>query len=353
MLEAPANSKIDYESRDRKWVFEFQKKPQGIRGFHIGVVRLALELRSNPKGIRGCLVINAEDLTENRLRNEWDTLLSILHPDVASRLAIVAIQKQKAWIQPPGKFLDKVASAVSTIPKLGFETGRTRKAANQPKSIQIKKLLISRWLQRQGPIGIGELADHIGCSYPTARTTIDKLSRSEILIEENRTAIQLSRFPEDEWQAIVAMSSSIRPPIRFVDRSGQSTNMNSLLKRLSKKAPAGVALGGVVAARHWHRKFNLNGIPRIDLLVHAKHRNINIDFLHQIDPALKESTDNKKSPAIVVHAIQRENPDFTPTEQYQLPVADPIETALDLNEMGLTQQANDLFASLRSEIKPV
>ena len=123
------------------------------------------------------------------------------------------------------------------------------------------------------------------------------------------------------------------------------------IKRINRLKPDHVAFGGVVAARHWHPNFDLNGTPRVDLHVQCQGNLIDLDFMQKLDPALKESDKAFDSPAVVVHTINRANPDFTSQENGGIPIADPVETALDLLELGLTQQANNLFAHLRKEVR--
>ena len=117
--------------------------------------------------------------------------------------------------------------------------------------------------------------------------------------------------------------------------------------------PKHVAYGGVVAARHWQANFDLNGTPRIDLVVHCPNQLVDLGFVKKLDPALKENTGRSfdDSPTVVIHPITRREPDFTKNADGGLPIADPVETALDLTEMGLTAQANNLFSHFRKEVR--
>ncbi len=115
--------------------------------------------------------------------------------------------------------------------------------------------------------------------------------------------------------------------------------------------PSRVALGGVAAARHWHSDFDLHGIPRLDLLLHTPGDNVDLDFVKKLDPALRQIDDYDESPVLVVRPLRRADPLFERVPNTSLPFADPVETALDLNDLGLTAQANQLFAHFRPEVR--
>ena len=55
-------------------------------------------------------------------------------------------------------------------------------------------------------------------------------------------------------------------PTYFADTSGRPSDPQALLRRIGAKAPAELAVGGVMAARHWDRDFDLHGIPRWQFL---------------------------------------------------------------------------------------
>jgi hypothetical protein len=74
-------------------------------------------------------------------------------------------------------------------------------------------------------------------------------------------------------------------------------------------------------------------------------------FLRQLDPALKRTEDESQPAAVVVHPLLRPAPRFENAGADGLPYADPVETALDLYELGLTVQAGQLLAHLRPEIR--
>lgn len=53
----------------------------------------------------------------------------------------------------------------------------------------------------------------------------------------------------------------------------------------------------------------------------------------------------------MIHTIGRANPDFAISKKHELSIAGPIETVLDLIEMGLPTQAHQLLSHFRKEVK--
>ena len=124
--------------------------------------------------------------------------------------------------------------------------------------------------------------------------------------------------------------------------------MGFLLRRLEKIKPPRLALGGVVAARHYGPNFDLNGLPRLDVSLHAP---AGLAWVSKVDPALSPILTNVGEPVLVVHPLHRPKPDFVKTSRHKLPLADAVETLLDLYEMGFNQQADDLVKVLRGGVK--
>ncbi|MDB4533159.1 hypothetical protein N9248_02515 [bacterium] len=346
----PADSPVDFVSRDGATILEVQAKPQGMRGLYSGLMQLAVSLSQRPEARTGVLVMDGSRISKERISNEWDQLRELFAPKISKRLSMIVIRDGEHWKQRDNPSIDQLAEGILADEELGFrKSSELRKIEQTSKKAEIFKVLIVRWLMSKGPIGIGELGQHVGCSYPTVRKSLDSIPASESGLREG----DISHFPKNVWQDVLTLTKSDRQSIQFVDRSGQRPNPESLIKRLDRNQPKHVAFGGVVAARHWHADFDLNGTPRIDLLVHCPNQILDLSFIQKLDPALKENTDEKSddSPTVVVHPITRLEPDFTTQPNVGLPLADPVETALDLIDMGLNAQANDLFGHLRTEVR--
>jgi hypothetical protein len=73
---------------------------------------------------------------------------------------------------------------------------------------------------------------------------------------------------------------------------------------------------------------------------------LNLDFVRNLDPALQESSADDGVPVLVVHPLGRPAALFAPNPDGGLPIADPVETLLDLSEMRLVEQASALITRM-------
>ena len=146
---------------------------------------------------------------------------------------------------------------------------------------------------------------------------------------------------------MIANSARARSTMRFHDESAQPRSIEAHLRRLEKLAPSGLALGGVLGARHLFPALDLVGTPRLDLSLHSPGKHLNVDFIRQLDPALKPVTDPLQPATVVVHAVSHAESLFTPREG-GLAWADSVECLLDLHESRLEMQARQFLAHLQS-----
>lgn len=351
-LPAGKSKAFDYMSRDGNTVVEVQRRPQGWRGFYAGIMRLALAAEQDSKLKRACLVIDTTGLSMDRLRDEWARIRRLFHGEVSRRLSLVALQENKTWIDPEEPFIRKIADAFehNAVLNAGGQLMKTASFAGR-RYFETVKVLLIRWLRNEGPVSIGQLVDEVGCTYPTIRQSLRRLESKKYLSRESGRRVQLSRFPQETWREMLALAPSMRQSLRFTDESGETPNPSRLLERLNKNRPEHVAVGGVTAARHWHPEFDLHGTPRLDLVLHAPDGVVDLRFLKHLDPALKQISNPDASPALVIHPLIRATSFFAESEQGQAPLADPIEAVLDLQELGLSPQANELLAHFRKEVR--
>ena len=78
---------------------------------------------------------------------------------------------------------------------------------------------------------------------------------------------------------------------------------------------------------------------------------LDLEFIVRLDPALKQSDQLDESAVLVIHPLWRSEPLFASTSSHELPIADPVETAMDLIELGLTGQAAQMLGYLRPEAR--
>jgi hypothetical protein len=157
--------------------------------------------------------------------------------------------------------------------------------------------------------------------------------------------LELREFPRHEWSRLLTISDEARSTMRFADRAGQPRSASSLVERLQELRPRGVAIGGVLGARHFHPEFDLMGLPRLDVSVHCPERQADVAFVRRLDPALDATSDPAEPARLVVHFVRHREPLFEP-EPGALPWADPAECLLDLHEARLEPQAAEFVRAL-------
>jgi hypothetical protein len=343
---------VDYIARDGRTVVKVPKAPQGTRGLYSGVMELALFLSDRPEIDRACLVLTSARLSMDRLRHEWTNIKGLFQPAVSRRLSLVAVGKDDVWVEPDEQFLRRIAKTFRAASRSASDSAPViiRSHAKQ-KQWEVLKVLLHRWLLREGAVSVGNLAKQVGCSYPTVREALEKLEERRNIVRHSNRSVELARFPVSSWSELLAVSGNLSRSFRYRDVSGEKTDPERLIRRLERMKVPKVAVGGVAAARHWHADFDLHGTPRIDLLLHAAGDTVNLDFVKKLDPALRRVENYDESPVLVVRLLQRADPLFARVPGASLPFADPVETALDLYDLGLTAQASQLFAHFRPEVR--
>jgi hypothetical protein len=344
---APPDAPYDLESRDGRRVLKLAAAAQGVRDLHGHVVRLAQLLAVRPRLGRAILAVQARRLSLDRLRREWDSLGAILRPSVRDRLALVFLGDAGPWVSVEDAELRRLAEA------LGGGLGRTEPvpsaaSAPSPRFFETFKLLLDHRLRRGGPLGVGDLVRLSGFSYPTVTEAIKRLENAKELVRRTRRLVELPAFPRRTWSEILALAGPLRRTAAFVDASGRPPRLTELLGRIEKAAPEGVALGGAIAARHWDRDFDLHGLPRLDLCLHAPEGEPDLEWIRRVDPALRPAPPAEAGVTLAVHPLRRARPGFEARKGRSLPVADPVETLLDLHEMGLRAQGEELIARLEA-----
>ena len=158
---------VDFISRDGKLAVEVQRASYGSRGLYSAVMQLALFLERNTAVQRACLVLNQTQMTLDRLKEEWTAVRSVLQASIARRLSIVVVQNGKTWFDPDEVEIRRIAESYeASLPSGDQIVGEVVRQSSGQKSYEVVKVLIDRWLQKQAPIAIGELAKVVGCSSP-------------------------------------------------------------------------------------------------------------------------------------------------------------------------------------------
>lgn len=320
-------------------VFEVLIKPRDLRHLRASIVDIA-RYSGGARDRRGILVLNEPLISDVRLRDEWDSLQSVFHPDVLPKLAAV-IHRKGSPDQILGKLDQREKESIPSIIKHALRDSSPASRRSRDAFYDILRILINQWLAGKGPLTSRSLCETAGCSYPTAASALKKLGK--YLTRHSDRRVELRTFPRDAWSRLVANADQVRQTQWFVDHSGQTRSIDSLLARLQKIRPEGVAIGGVPGARRLDPSLDLVGIPRLDITIHCRVGKPDMSFLRQLDPALKPGNTGE-SARVVIHALHQEHVFFERDKDGVL-WADPVECLLDLHEMRLETQASEFLKS--------
>lgn len=330
---------VDFVSGDRRVVIQVKRTGGGLRDVHAAALVAAMHARALGAE-RAIVLLCGSRVSAAGLRDDWQRLREVFAPDVARRLGLVAILEEDVVIEPDEPLLRDIANAAASVGGSGLPTHRGNRA------FEVMRVLLSRWLLHLGRITVGELQRQTGLSHPTVSKALAALGPE---VERRRDrSVALRAFPSETWAQLVALAPKVRQTAAFVDESGRGGAPLRLLDRLRRAPPSGVAVAGVVAARHWHPGLDLEGLPRLDLSVHAADAGMDTRFVARLDPALVPAPPGTP-PLLVLHAVQRADSLFVPVDA-GLPWADPVEVLLDMYELRLIEQADALVRALRSTL---
>jgi hypothetical protein len=310
-----------------------------LRTIRTSLIQVAYPLSENPS-FRGYVVLADSPITIERLREEWQRLSNILQHDVLHRLTLCLQGEGRILGIPrdPDDETQRMLAGVVEVERGKMSTTRT------DYSFVIVKLLLQRWLTSDEPVTSEWLARTAGCAYPAVARALRPLG--SLLERRSDRRVILRWFPKEEFARLLAISDRARSTARFADQSGQPRSAESLIRRLEKLNLPGIAIGGVLGAKHYYPNLDLIGTPRLDLSLHCPGRRMNLDFIEKLDPALKRVADPLASTNLVVHAVRQADAMFTPRDG-GLAWADQMECLFDLHEARLEMQASQFLEALQ------
>jgi hypothetical protein len=338
--EIPDPPEVDARVGNR--LIEVKFGVDALRTIRTSLMQLAYAVAQAP-AFKGVLVLVDSTITEKRLRDEWQAARGVLRPEIMNRVTVCLAQDGGYAGIPRDpdaetrRVLDEVVrqelpQAVSRLTRTDF-------------SFVILKLLIHHWLGNGEPVTADWLARSAGCSYPTVASALRRLGG--LIERRSDRRIALRWFPKEEFARLLAVSDRARATARFADQSGQPRSPDTHLRRLEKLKPHGLAIGGVLGARHFYPGLDLVGIPRLDLSQHCPGKRVDLGFIDKLDPALKRVHDPLQPATVAVHIVRHADP-FFESRKGGLHWADPVECLLDLHEMRLESQAADFLRELQS-----
>lgn len=330
-------------------VIAIRRGANAIRTVRTALLELAYEVGSGPR-VSGYLVLADSGITAKRVRAEWERAAAVLKGDILNRLTI-CLERDGRVLWVPRDVPREIAAAILEAGGAAGAGGESRAGAparpTRPDySFVILKVLIHQWLMAGEFVTAEWLGRIAGCSYPTVARTLKELG--SVIERSSDRRVRLRYFPREEFDRLVANSERARSTVRFADRSGQPRTPEARVRRLEKLRPAGVAIGGVLGARHYFAEIDLVGTPRLDLSVHSGEAGGSggLEFIHQLDAALVREDDPHKPASVVVHRVWHADPLFR-QRNGGLAWADPVECLLDLHEARLEAQAGEFLGALK------
>ncbi|MBE0566046.1 MAG: hypothetical protein IH621_08825 [Krumholzibacteria bacterium] len=318
---------IDF--RAGEWDVGIIRKATAVRTVRDALMQLATHLAGD-RDRKGLLILADSRISENRLREEFDQFVNILLPDIADRMQLLTTE-QEAF----SDLLDQLADDERA--RLLQETGPDGATDLRRPDLQteVEKYLLVRWAWNQEPVTASRLADDIGASFRTIKSALSRLGPTLLQTDDKRYGIKAPN--QETWNRLLATSRDSRASEYYIDISGQPRSPGSLLGRLRDWNRSDVAVGGTFGAS-WHFPgLDLVGSPRLDICVHAPGNRVDPLPIAKLDPGLRPTSDVHGPARLAVHYLRRTTPLFRTTSD-GLPVADPIECLLDLNEAGLGRQ---------------
>lgn len=303
----------------------------------------AFAVIENPERQMFLLLIEPK-ISYDRLHEEWAKAKMAFRPEVMERLSVAIFQDNQLY-GIPEDFNSDLSYALIEICEQ--ELAEKKNPLPQPDyKAEIFKVLIYKWLMKNGPMTSEWLSQTVGCTYRTVANALESFGNA--LVRHSDRSVELKYFPKEAWEWLVINGDKSRLTRRYSDRSGNPRSIDSLLKRLGKTGRDNIAVAGTLGANHHYPDIDLVGIPRLDLTVHFPDKYLNIDFIEKLDPALKEETDKNAPASVVLHFIRRKKSFFTANPD-GIAWADPVECLLDLHEMRLEPQALDFINYLQNK----
>jgi hypothetical protein len=337
---SPHKLGIDAEVGHR--LIEVKIGAAGIRGVRMGLMQLAYALAKRPE-TEGILVLSDAAITEERLLEEWKQAATVLRADVMNRLTLCIEKEGRVRGITRSIDLDLKRIVLDEVEKEQANAGPRLNRADA--SFVVLKILLHQWLTKGGFVSANWLARTSGYTYPTVANVVQELGS---LIERGSDRrFRLRWFPQEEFARLVALSDRARSTARYTDSSGQPRSPEAHLARLEKLNLPGLAIGGVLGAKHYDPDLDLVGTPRLDISLHARDQRADVNFIEKLDPALKRISDPLAPASVVVHTVYHADSLFVPREG-GLHWADSVECLLDLYDAHLDIQAGQFLDALRA-----
>ena len=92
----PAGSGHGYRSRDGRRYLDVELHAQGLRDLHASILRMAQLVSRDRRTLRGIVAVWTPRLSDDRVRGEWGSTLSLFKPAIACRMALVVVRPDRS-----------------------------------------------------------------------------------------------------------------------------------------------------------------------------------------------------------------------------------------------------------------
>jgi hypothetical protein len=325
-------------------IIEVKRGIHSARDLRAALLQLSYQLVIKPDK-RGLLVLVNSRLTKERLDAETNQMRQVMRNDILDRIYILpytdgspqwipsSVDNSQWW--PHGILGDEIEVNLSRLVKEGRPVLKPRDSY-----YSILQALIVLWIRDAMPITRTRLMEITGMSYPTVAKALGRLG--PYLADTSDRSVVFEYFPRDEWKGLLAVSSRVRSTKRFAAPQGIAREVEQMIFRLRDTKSGEIGIGGVAGAEHYYPELDIVGLPRLDLSVVSRKKDLDLDFVMRLDPALEPVKDLKRPADLVVHLVTRKESLFVEGQDGRF-WADPVECLLDLHESGFSRQGDEML----------
>lgn len=295
-------------------------------------------LASEPASACAVLVLGDPIVRDARISEVWQQYMDMLRPNRRDRMALLCYRASVPTLIR-GSYLEEHDTIVTQILPPAQQFVDAHKPRSTEAFFDILRVLMIRWIRREGPITSKDLGAATGYSYPTIANTLSRLDK--YVHRRKDRSVELKRLPRDPWVEFVVRSERTRVRHEFTEHSGQRRSPEMMIERLQTTGRQDVAISGIHGARHYDPSIDILGGHRLDLVVHSESQRLDLSFMRQLDAALVP-VEPGEFPQVVVHELPQPTAFFTRTDN-GLIIADELECALDLHEMHFDSQMTEFM----------
>jgi hypothetical protein len=347
--------RCDFRQKDNSWGIEVKAALRSLRDFRAAAVQLALHACEQGAPHRLALAVFMPHLSVGRLTSEWEAFCRLLRPELARKLGLMAIGHSQSAVVPSQEKLRSIAEKLAPVLRaFRLDIPPSYPRLPSDRFFEVFKAVLVRWLDNPNPLTIKSIIGITGASYTSVSQSLRRLEHSHELKRHPSGAVELEGFPWTTWSEITALLQPLRKTRHYKDATGRGVHPMALYQGVRKLNLPHVAVGGTLAAVKRDARFDLHGLPRLDLSVLSRGGVTGDDLVRAVHPSLRPCEPDAGGVVIAVHPLERRQPFFEPDKKKGVRWADEVEMLLDLYELRLVDQAQGRIRALvdRRDRKP-